>query len=171
MTCATTLPSTCALVYTSPKLKSPVLVTPQTKAAATLAVKQGFFTPKIQGNSAPALPHMVTGVGSAYPRGWRQGFGLVTTPHAHPRPSQATVALVTPKGAKTMTTTPQGRTAPVLATSATTPQAHQLFADACNCAAMATWYTRRGNLTAATRKARQHLAALRQLAKLEGGAA
>ena len=47
-------------------------------------------------------------------------------------------------------------------------QAHQLFADACNCAAMARWYTQRGNIAAATRKARQHLAALRQLAKLEG---
>ena len=47
-------------------------------------------------------------------------------------------------------------------------QAHQLFADACNCAAMARWYTQRGNIAAATRKARQHLAALRALAKLEG---
>ena len=61
----------------------------------------------------------------------------------------------------------QGRTAPTPATSAT----HQLFADAVNAASMATWYTRRGNIAAAARKARQHLAALNQLAKLEGGAA
>ena len=46
--------------------------------------------------------------------------------------------------------------------------AHQLYADACNCAAMARWYTKRGNIAAAARKARQHLAALRALAKLEG---
>ena len=56
-----------------------------------------------------------------------------------------------------------------LATSATHP--HQLFADAVNAASMANWYTRRGNIAAAARKARQHLAALNQLAKLEGGAA
>lgn len=43
-----------------------------------------------------------------------------------------------------------------------------LHGQAVNCAAMATWYTRRGNIAAAARKARQHLAALRQLAKLEG---
>ena len=64
------------------------------------------------------------------------------------------------------THTPQGRTTP---TPATHPQ--QLFADAVNAASMATWYTRRGNIAAAARKARQHLAALNQLAKLEGGAA
>ena len=46
--------------------------------------------------------------------------------------------------------------------------AHQLYADACNAASMAAWHTRRGNVAAATRKARQHLAALNQLAKLEG---
>ena len=69
-------------------------------------------------------------------------------------------------------TKPQGRTAPTTqATSATPTQAHQLFADACNCAAMARWYTQHGNWQAAARKARQHLAALNQLAKLEGGAA
>ena len=66
-------------------------------------------------------------------------------------------------------TKPQGQTTPTTqATSATHPQ--QLFADAVNAASMATWYTRRGNIAAATRKARQHLAALRLLAKLEGGA-
>lgn len=43
-----------------------------------------------------------------------------------------------------------------------------LHGQAVNSAAMATWYTRRGNIAAAARKARQHLAALRQLAKLEG---
>ena len=69
-----------------------------------------------------------------------------------------------------MTHVPQGRTAPTPATSATHHHVHQLFADACNCAAMAAWHTKRGNIAAAARKARQHLAALNQLAKLEGGA-
>ena len=65
------------------------------------------------------------------------------------------------------TLTHKGRiSTPTQATSATPTQAHQLFADACNCAAMASWYTKRGNIPAATRKARQHLAALRALAKL-----
>ena len=53
----------------------------------------------------------------------------------------------------------------------TKPTPNQLFADAVNAASMANWYTRRGNIAAAARKARQHLAALNQLAKLEGGAA
>ena len=52
-------------------------------------------------------------------------------------------------------------------------QAHlvALHGQAVNCAAMARWYTQRGNWLAAARKARQHLAALRLLAKRQGGAA
>ena len=67
----------------------------------------------------------------------------------------------------------QGRTTPTTPATSATPHhhAHQLYADACNAAAMATWYTRRGNIAAAARKARQHLAALRLLAKLEGASA
>ena len=173
MTCATTLPSAPALVYTAAKPRGPVLVTPHSEAVQTPTDKRGFVMPKLR-DAAPicSLP-MVSGVGSAYPQGQRQGFGLVTTPHAHHfRPSQARGgSLVTPEGAKTMTHVTQGTTMPAPATSATPTQAHQLFADAYNCAAMARWYTQRGNWQAAARKARQHLAALRQLAKLEGSAA
>lgn len=43
-----------------------------------------------------------------------------------------------------------------------------LHGQAVNCAAMARWYTQRGNWLAAARKTRQHLAALRQLQQLEG---
>lgn len=161
------------LIYTTAKPRGPVLVTPHSEAVQTPTDKRGFVMPKLR-EAAPicSIP-MVSGVGSAYPQGQRQGFGLVTTPHAHHfRPSQARGgSLVTPEGAKTMTHVPQGRTTPTQATSATPTQAHQLFADACNCAAMARWYTQRGNWQAAARKTRQHLAALRQLAKLEGGAA
>jgi len=67
-----------------------------------------------------------------------------------------------------MTATTTGRIAP---TSPTQGNAHQLLTDAINSASMARYYTRRGNLPAAARKARQHLAALRALSKLEGGAA
>lgn len=99
---ATTLPSTCALVYTSPKPRGLVLVTPHSEAVQTPTDKRGFVMPKLR-EAAPicSIP-MVSGVGSAYPRGKRQGFGLVTTPHAHHfRPSQARGGfLVTPEGAK-----------------------------------------------------------------------
>ena len=61
----------------------------------------------------------------------------------------------------------QGQPAP---TTTPTPDPIQLFADAVNSASMAAWYSKRGNWQAAARKARQHLAALRQLQKLEGGA-
>ena len=156
---------TCALVYTSPKPNGPVLVTPHSEAVQTPTDKRGFVMPKLR-DAAPicSLP-MVSGVGSAYPQGQRQGFGLVTTSHAHHfRPSQARGgSLVTPEGAKTMTHVTQGRTTPT--------HPNQLFADAVNAASMANWYTKRGNIAAAARKARQHLAALRLLAKLEGGAA
>lgn len=69
-----------------------------------------------------------------------------------------------------MTATTRAQAAPTLPTPGTHHHAHQLFADALNCAAMARYYTQRGNLPAAARKARQHLSALRQLARLEGGA-
>lgn len=42
-----------------------------------------------------------------------------------------------------------------------------LHGQAVNCAAMARWYTQRGNWLAAARKTRQHLAALRQLRQLQ----
>ena len=88
------------LIYTTAKPRGPVLVTPHSEAVQTPTDKRGFVMPKLR-EAAPicSIP-MVSGVGSAYPQGQRQGFGLVTTPHAHLRPSQATVALVTPKGAK-----------------------------------------------------------------------
>ncbi len=167
MTCATTLPSAPALVYTAAKPRGPVLVTPHSEAVQTPTDKRGFVMPKLR-DAAPicSLP-MVSGVGSAYPQGQRQGFGLVTTPHAHHfRPSQARGgSLVTPEGAKTMTHVTQGRTTPTPATSAThhhTTEERRAFAalEAANCAALARWYSARGNVKAARRKAVQLLAAL-----------
>lgn len=87
--------------YTAAKPKGPVLVTPHSEAFATPCDKRGFVMPRFWGLVRHAVSSlMVTGVGSAYPRGRRQGFGLVTTPHAHQCSSQAAVALVTPEGAK-----------------------------------------------------------------------
>ena len=69
-------------------------------------------------------------------------------------------------------TKPQGTSTPsTKPAKSTTPDVIQLHGQAINCAAMARWYTQRGNWQAAARKTRQHLAALRLLAKLEGGAA
>ena len=67
-------------------------------------------------------------------------------------------------------TKPQGRTTPTPATSATThhtTEERRAFAalEAANCAALARWYSARGNVKAARRKAVQLLAAL---AVLEG---
>ena len=165
MTCATTLPSAPALVYTAAKPRGPVLVTPHSEAVQTPTDKRGFVMPKLR-DAAPicSLP-MVSGVGSAYPQGQRQGFGLVTTPHAHHfRPSQARGgSLVTPEGAKTMTHVTQG-TKPTH--HHTTEERRALAAlEAANCAALARWYSARGNVKAARRKAVQLLAAL---AVLEG---
>ena len=69
-----------------------------------------------------------------------------------------------------MTHVTQGQTAPALATSATThhttEERRALAAlEAANCAALARWYSARGNVKAARRKAVQLLAAL---AVLEG---
>ncbi|VUZ28963.1 Uncharacterised protein [uncultured Comamonas sp.] len=66
-------------------------------------------------------------------------------------------------------TKPQGQTMPKTTSfAAGTLDAIQLHGQAVNCAAMARWYTQRGNWLAAARKTRQHLAALRQLQQLEG---
>ena len=78
-----------------------VLDTPYSEAVLTPTLKRGFVTPKFWGLVRLHCPCVVLGVGSAYPQGRRQGFGLVSTPHAHPRPRQANGGfLVTPEGAK-----------------------------------------------------------------------
>ena len=159
-TCATTLPSTRTLIYTAAKPRGPVLENTFSEAVAILTEKQDFVSSKFWGLVRLHWPRMVSG-GMGLPA--RMAARLRTC-FQHPvhllRLKTQTVALVTPEGAKTMTK-PQG----------TKPTPHQLFADAVNAASMANWYTRRGNIAAAARKARQHLAALRLLAKLEGGTA
>lgn len=163
MTWTATLPSARALVYTAPVLKSMVHSNTVPVEVAAPTFKRGFVTSKFWGLVRLRHPFMVSG-----------GMGLPARMAArlqaclkHPvhllRVQTQTVAFFgSPVGSQAMTK-PQGQTTPT--------HPHQLFADAVNAASMANWYTRRGNIAAAARKARQHLAALNQLAKLEGGAA
>ena len=156
--------------YTAAKPRGSVTQKHQSVEVAAPTYKRGFVMLKFPGAVRLHCSPMVTGRGGAYPQGLPHGYGRVFDHHAPPYAlKNANGGFLSPVGTKTMTHVTQGRTAPVLATSATHP--HQLFADAVNAASMATWYTRRGNIAAAARKARQHLAALNQLAKLEGGAA
>lgn len=166
---ATTLPSARTLVYTAPKPKGPVLDTPSDKRLQAPPTSGLFARLKFQAKRYAALCPMVLGVGAHT----RKDCGMACPMCLSPLPPAGLDSLrVVPKSRQgAAMTNPQGQTTPTQATSATPTQAHQLFADACNCAAMARWYTQRGNIAAATRKARQHLAALRQLAKLEGGTA
>ena len=168
MTCATTLPSAPALVYTAAKPRGPVRKNTTSKAFATPTDKRGFVMPKFLGlMRLNVSAQWLRGVVGATRKDARTAESVFLTTMLHLlRVETQTVVPLTHSGAKTMT---QGTTTPAQATIATHP--HQLFADAVNAASMANWYTRRGNIAAAARKARQHLAALRLLAKLEGGAA
>ena len=91
-----------AVVHNAPVLNGMVLVTPHSEAVPTPTDKRGFVMPKFWSAAPTCSTPMFSGVGSAYPQGQRQGFGLVTTPHAHHfRPSQALGGfLATPEGAK-----------------------------------------------------------------------
>lgn len=167
MTCTTTLPSARTLVYTAPKPRGPMLENIKHAEVATPTVKRGFVSSKFWGLVRLHWFRMVLG-GMGLPARLAARLRACFQHPVHPlRLKTQTVVSLIHAGTKTMTK-PQGRTTPTPATSATHHHAHQLFADACNCAAMARWYTQRGNIPAATRKARQHLAALRALAKLEG---
>ena len=93
----------------------------------------------------------------------RTALDVFLTTMLHPlRVRTQTVATLNPKGAKTMTK-PQGTTP----THHHTTEERRAFAalEAANCAALARWYSARGNVKAARRKAVQLLAAL---AVLEG---
>ena len=152
------------LRYTAPKPRGPVLQNTKSKAVATPTGKRGLVTPKFWGLVRLHCSPLVSG-------GMGQAARLAArlwTCFEHPahllRFKTHTVALVTPKGAKTMTTTTQGTTTP---TPHHTTEERRAFAalEAANCAALARWYSARGNVKAARRKAVQLLAAL---AVLEG---
>ena len=157
------------------KAKAPVCEDTSSEAVATPTEKRGFVMPRFLGLVRLHLSYMVYGRGGGHPQGRPHDFGRVFNHHAHPmRVKTQTVALVTPEGAKTMTTFPQAsrRAAPTPTTGNHDPI--QLFADANNALAMASYYLRQpeANHAGAARKAGQALAALRRLAALqEGGAA
>ena len=166
MTWTATLPSARALSYTAAVLKSMVLENTFEPAVATPTDKRGFVMPKFWGVVRLRCPHMVSG-----------GMGRTARPPArlvpcfqhpaHPlRLKTQTVASSIQPGIQTMTTPHR---APIVAPTFYTPthdeaRAHAAL-EAANCAALARWYSARGNVKAARRKAVQLLAAL---AVLEG---
>ena len=159
------------------KAKAPVCEDTSSEAVATPTEKRGFVIPRFLGLVRLHLSHMVYGRGGGHPQGRPHDFGRVFNHHAHPmRVKTQTVALVTPEGAKTMTTShlASRRAAPTPTPTTGNHDPIQLFADATNALAMASYYLRQpeGNHAGAARKAGQALAALRRLAALpEGGAA
>lgn len=173
---------TCALVYTSPKPRGPGLISPVLEntsktAVATSTVKRGFVSSKFWGLVRLHQSSTVTGeMGLSYPNSKDRGRSLSARTPArlftcfqhlvHPmRLKTQQVGSLIQTGIQTMTK-PQGRTAP---THIPTEEERALAAlEAANCAALARWYSARGNVKAARRKAVQLLAALNQLAKLEG---
>ena len=166
MTCATTLPSAPALVYTAAKPRGPVTQKHQSVEVAAPTYKRGFVMLKFPGAVRLHCSPMVTGRGGAYPQGLPHGYGRVFDHHAPPYAlKNANGGFLSPVGTKTMTHVTQGRTTPTPATSAThhhTTEERRAFAalEAANCAALARWYSARGNVKAARRKAVQLLAAL-----------
>ena len=159
------------------KAKAPVRSNTTSEAVAAPTEKRGFVSSKFLALVRLHRCRMVSG-GMGLPA--RMAARLRTC-LKHPvhlmRAQTQTVALVTPEGAKTMTTfhLASRRAAPVTPTPTTgNHDPIQLFADAHNALAMASYYLRQpeGNHAGAARKAGQALAALRRLAALqEGGAA
>lgn len=160
------------------KAKAPVCRNTFGKAVATPTDKRGFVIPEFWALVRLHWCRMVYGHGGGHPQGRPHGFTRVTNHHAHPlRVVAQRVVLKSRKGATTMRPSPQAsrRAAPVTPTPTTgNHDPIQLFADAHNALAMASYYLRQpeGNHAGAARKAGQALAALRRLAALqEGGAA
>ena len=142
----------------------------QTRRGCKPHLQAGFCHAQIPGTGAPALAPHGSGRGGHIRKDCRTTSSVFFTP----RPpaamkTQTVVFLDSLEGTKTMTK-PQGKTTPTPATSAThhhTTEERRAFAalEAANCAALARWYSARGNVKAARRKAVQLLAAL---AVLEG---
>ncbi len=161
MTCAAMLPSARALGYTAPVLKSMVLENTKPVEVAAPTFKRGFVLPKFWGLVRLHWFRMVSG-GMGLPARLAARLRACFQHPVHPlRLKTRTVVSLIHAGTKTMTK-PQG-TKP---THHTTEERRAFAAlEAANCAALARWYSARGNVKAARRKAVQLLAAL---AVLEG---
>ena len=83
MTCATTLPSAPALVYTAAKPRGPVTQKHQSVEVAAPTYKRGFVMLKFPGAVRLHCSPMVTGRGGAYPQGlphvYRRVFHIPST--------------------------------------------------------------------------------------------
>lgn len=152
------------LRYTAPVLKSMVLQNTFGKAVQTPTDKRGLVTPKFWGLVRLHCSPLVSGGMGQAARLAAWLFPCFEHPAHLLRFKTQTVALESRKGAKTMTHVTQGQTTP---THHHTTEERRAFAalEAANCAALARWYSARGNVKAARRKAVQLLAAL---AVLEG---
>ena len=152
----------------APKPNGPVLDTPSDKRLQAPPTSGLFARLKFQAKRYAALCPMVLGVGAHT----RKDCGMACPMCLSPLPPAGLDSLrVVPKSRQgAAMTNPQGTTTPTPATSATThhtTEERRAFAalEAANCAALARWYSARGNVKAARRKAVQLLAAL---AVLEG---
>ena len=162
MTWTAILPSARALVYTAAVPKGMVPEKHLWFSGRNPHRKAGFRLAQILGTGAPALALHGFGWGGPTRKDGRTAEPVFFTPHPPAAMKTQTVAPLPRSGAKTMTK-PQGTTP----THHHTTEERRAFAalEAANCAALARWYSARGNVKAARRKAVQLLAAL---AVLEG---
>ncbi|WP_143059569.1 hypothetical protein [Giesbergeria anulus] len=144
-----------------PKPRGPVRRNTKSVEVATPTDERGFVTPQF---FRYGLSHsgMVYGHGVGYPQGHPHGYGRVSNRHAHPLCVETQRVVLHPVGAKTMQQVTLARTAaptPKAAPAIPTTTAHALL-EATTSASLAGFYLRKGNLTAARRKAVQLLKAL-----------
>ena len=156
------------------KAKAPVLENTFGQAVATPTDKRGFVIPKFWALVRLHWSRMVFGRGGGYPQGRPHGLSRVSNRHAHPlHVEMQRVVLKSRQGATTMRPShlASRSAAPTPTTGNHDPI--QLFADATNALAMASYYLRQpeANHAGAARKAGQALAALRRLAALPQGGA
>ena len=164
MTWTAILPSACTLVYTAAVLKSMVHSNTELEEVAAPTFKRGFVTSKFWGLVRLRNPFMVSGgMGLPVRMAARLRACLKHPVHLLRVQTQTVGFLDSLEGIQTMTHVTQG-TKPT--PHHTTEERRALAAlEAANCAALARWYSARGNVKAARRKAVQLLAAL---AVLEG---
>ena len=151
------------LRYTAPVLKSMVLENTKPVEVAAPTFKRGFVLPKFWGLVRLHWPHMVSGgMGVSAKTAARLQACFQHPAHLLRLKTQTVAFFGSPVGSQAMTK-PQGTTP----THHHTTEERRAFAalEAANCAALARWYSARGNVKAARRKAVQLLAAL---AVLEG---
>ena len=162
MTCTTTLSSTCALVYTAPVPKGMVPEKHLWFSGRNPHRKAGFRLAQILGTGAPALALHGFGWGGPTRKDGRTAEPVLRTSRPPAARRKASSGFSASFRSQAMTK-PQGTTP----TPHHTTEERRAFAalEAANCAALARWYSARGNVKAARRKAVQLLAAL---AVLEG---